>query len=352
MRGVIAIPMLVTAVAVNHTAVVSAHHSRANFQLDKVVEMTGVVTRYNWANPHVYFEMELETGDKWLIEGHSVPGVTGLGWTRDTIKEGDRIRIGANPDSDPDKKFALIQWVLAADGVAYRAFPRVPIPADLVSVAEDADRSGAADGSAVAPSTDFSGVWEVDLRGVDLAIGVFDPPQGLPLTALGQRVLDDYDASENPNFRCVASGLPFTGPYGLRFTRYSDRLIMEKEHQDVRIVVWLDDEAVPSDQPPSHLGLSVGQLVDEHTLIFDTTGFTPAKWGLARGVDSSDQKRIAARFELDDNGRAIDFRYEVTDPVYLTAPMIHTGVLLKHPDREFIDEPCDPGISSLHLTVE
>ena len=63
-------------------------------------------------------------------------------------------------------------------------------------------------------------------------------------------------------------------------------------------------------------------------------------------------KHIKARFELQPRGLAIDFTYEITDPVYLTAPLIRTGVLLKKPDREFIDEPCDPAISSLHLSQE
>lgn len=87
-------------------------------------------------------------------------------------------------------------------------------------------------------------------------------------------------------------------------------------------------------------------------LVFETTRFTPAKWGIARGVDSSDAKRISARFELQPDGRAINFSYEITDSIYLTGPVTRTGVMLKQPDREFIDEPCDPEISSLHLNDE
>jgi len=352
MRSTTTLISLVAVGLVSHVSLVSAHHSRANFQLDNVVEMSGIVTEFKWANPHVYFEMELEDGETWLIEGHSVPGVLGLGWTRDTIKVGDRIRIGANPDLDVDRKFALVQWVVAADGVAYPGFARARIPSELLAVAASADRALRGDGLPVEPSTDFSGVWEVDLRGVNLATGVFDPARGLPLTALGEELLAAYDPRENPNFQCIPSGLPFTGPYGLKFTRYDDRLVMEKEHQDVRISVWLDQAAARLDQPPSHLGLSVGRLEGDDTLVFETTRFTPAKWGLARGVDSSDKKRISARFELQPGGRAINFSYEITDPEYLTAPLVRTGVLLKQPEREFIDEPCDPEISSLHLTDE
>jgi len=74
--------------------------------------------------------------------------------------------------------------------------------------------------------------------------------------------------------------------------------------------------------------------------------------GVSRSVDSSDQKRIKARFELQPDVRSIDFTYRVFDPVYLTEPLVRTGVLLKEVDREFVDEPCDPEISSLHLSQE
>ena len=350
MRSTTALISLAAAGFSLHASLAFAHHSRANFQLDRVVEMTGVVTEFRWANPHVYFEIERDDGETWLIEGHSVPGVLRLGWSRDTVELGDRIRIGVNPDLDADEHFALVQWVLAADGAVYRMFGNAQVPPELNSAAgASAARRG--DASAVVPSTDFSGVWEVDRRGLNLATGVFDPEEGLPLTARGEQVLAAYDPSENPRFQCIPNGLPFTGSYGLKLTRYDDRMVMEKEHEDARITVWLDDAPSPL-PPPSHFGFSVGRFEDERKLVFEATRFTPAKWGISRGVDSSDQKHIAARFELRPDGRAIDFRYEVTDPVYLTAPVIRTGVMLKHPDREFIDEPCDPEVSSLHLSSE
>jgi hypothetical protein len=329
---------------------VSAHHSRANFQLDRLVELTGIVTDVKWANPHVYFEMKLEDGATWLIEGHSVPGALGLGWTRDTLKAGDRIRIGANPERNTEKEFALLQWLLAADGVVYPAFSIRQVPPELLAaVSTDAARRG--DAPPVQPSTDFSGIWEVDLRGVDLVTGVFDPEPGVPLTALGNEQVARFDPDENPRFKCITSGLPFTGPYGLMFTRFDDRLVIEKEHEDVQVTIWLNQPPATL-PPPSHLGLSVGRLEDDDSLVFETTRFTPAKWGISRGVDSSDMKRIAARFDLQPGGLAINFTYEITDPVYLTAPLLRTGTLLKKPDREFIDEPCDPAISSLHLSQE
>ena len=327
----------------------AAHHSRANFQLDNLVEMEGTVTDYKWANPHIYFKIELESGESWLVEGHSVPGALGLGWLRDSIQIGDHVQVSAYPDRNTERNFALVEWAVLADGTVLPAFRRGSLPNELLA---RAGPSPSWRGAPVEPSTDFAGNWRVDLRGRNLRAGGFAPGQGMPLTAEGQQSLDGYDPNENPNFQCVSAGLPFTGPYGLRFDRYEDRLTMEKEHQDVRVTVWLDGSAAPQNAPLGEFGTSVGHLEGENTLVFETTGFLPRKWGVSRGVDSSDQKRIEARFELHPDGSSIDFTYRVFDPVYLTEPLVRTGVLLKEADREFIDEPCDPEISSLHLSQE
>ncbi len=51
---------------------VLAHHSRANFDLETVVSVEGVVTDYNWRNPHVYATMDVvtESGETVVLGGH------------------------------------------------------------------------------------------------------------------------------------------------------------------------------------------------------------------------------------------------------------------------------------------
>ena len=272
-----------------------------------------------------------------------------MGWSRDSIKVGDHIQISAYPDRNTERNFALVEWAVLADGTVLPAFRTISLPDELLA------RAGPAPswrGAPVEPSADFSGNWRVDLRGMNLRTGGFAPGQGMPLTDQAQQSLDGYDSNENPNFQYISAGLPFTGPYGLRFERYDDRLTMEKEHQDVRVTVWLDESTVPQDSPLGEFGISVGHLEGENIMVFEITGFIPGKWGVSRGVDSSDQKRIESRFEMQADGRSINFTYRIFDPAYLTEPLVRTGVLLKEPDREFIDEPCDPEISSLHLTQE
>ena len=334
------------------------HHSRANFQLDNLVEMRGTVTEFNWANPHIYWRMELANGENWLIEGHSIPGVVRLGWARDTIQVGDELLIAAFPDQNTERNFALVEYLVLADGTPLAGFTPNAIPADLRGGGAGAPPgSGRGDSAAdVEPSTDFSGNWRADLRGVNLRTGAFfDPQANLPLTAEGEAVMAAYDESENPSYRCEQGGLPIGGgPYGIRIDRHEDRLAIMGEHTNVgeENAIWLDASAAPQNQPPSRQGLAIGQAEDDRTITFEVTNYVATKWGLDRGLDSSDRKHVSGRMELQADGLAINYSYEITDPVYLTEPLIRNGVLRKEPDREFVNEPCDREISSLHLTLE
>ena len=93
-----------TSLALSGTA--DAHHSRANFQLDNLVEMRGTVTEFNWSYPHIYWRMVMDNGEDWLIEGHNPPGALRLGWTRDTIGVGDELQTAGYPDHDSGREFA------------------------------------------------------------------------------------------------------------------------------------------------------------------------------------------------------------------------------------------------------
>lgn len=97
-----------------------SHHSPAShYELDKSIIVEGKVTRFRLINPHVriYFTVTTETGEAqpWLAEGNAAAILKRRGWTKETLKPGDYIKITGSPARDGGNK---LDWSLIelADG--------------------------------------------------------------------------------------------------------------------------------------------------------------------------------------------------------------------------------------------
>jgi hypothetical protein len=77
---------------------VLAHHSgAAEFDVTKGIELTGVITKVEWTNPHAHFYMDVTdaTGRvaNWNLELASPNVLVRTGWTRHSLKEGDKVSV-------------------------------------------------------------------------------------------------------------------------------------------------------------------------------------------------------------------------------------------------------------------
>jgi hypothetical protein len=77
----------------------SAHHAfTAEYDITKPVTVTGTVTRLDWANPHshLYLEGKDDKGGgsaTWSFELGGPLMLGHLGWTRDSVKPGDHVKV-------------------------------------------------------------------------------------------------------------------------------------------------------------------------------------------------------------------------------------------------------------------
>jgi hypothetical protein len=78
------------------TVPVVAHHSTASYDLVHGTVLDGVVAGFVWENPHVHILLDLTNEDAiehWTIELESPSILLRLGWTKDTLKQEDRILV-------------------------------------------------------------------------------------------------------------------------------------------------------------------------------------------------------------------------------------------------------------------
>jgi len=78
-----------------------AHHSQSEYDLRGKVEVEGAVTKVEWRSPHawIYVDVVSDTGEKvnWSFELPSPVTLMRRGWTRDSVKPGDRVTVTGAP---------------------------------------------------------------------------------------------------------------------------------------------------------------------------------------------------------------------------------------------------------------
>ena|SRR5579871_617027 len=82
-----------------------AHHAfSGEFDENKPITLEGVVTRIEWENPHVHYYVDVSGPDglvvNWACETGGPTRLMRRGWTRDTLKPGDKVIVHGFPAKD------------------------------------------------------------------------------------------------------------------------------------------------------------------------------------------------------------------------------------------------------------
>ncbi|MBN1238166.1 MAG: hypothetical protein JXB36_06675 [Gammaproteobacteria bacterium] len=97
----------------------AAHHSfAAEFDADQPIELTGVVTKVEWMNPHTFFYIDVQNEDGeyevWALELGSPNGLARRGWKRDSLNIGDVVTVSGARARDGSLKGNARSVVLAS----------------------------------------------------------------------------------------------------------------------------------------------------------------------------------------------------------------------------------------------
>ena len=76
----------------------TAHHSfAAEFDINRPIQLEGVVTRMEFSNPHSWLHIEITTEDgekqEWAVEGGAPNALVRRGWNRNSIPAGTPVRV-------------------------------------------------------------------------------------------------------------------------------------------------------------------------------------------------------------------------------------------------------------------
>ena len=317
-------------------ATAGAHHGSAPFDTDSTVTVEGVVTRFDYRNPHgfLYLRSTSPSGEPIEVTVETVgSSLRSHGFGPDSLTAGEEVILVMNPSHRSPYEWGLGVQATKADGTV------VPLSVRFAR---------ALDQRSTGTTTTLAGVWVP--RGEDFFRFVFARREW-PLTEAGARLRDAFDIKDSPQGRCEAIPPPTLMLYGSIdvVEVFDDRVLIHSDWLDAERIIYTDGRSPAPDQARSVNGYSVGHWEDG-ALIVETTHYTDNNSGLAQGMPSGPRKRLAERFELVEDGAGLHYSYTLEDPDYLVGAVSGESIWDYRPDLSPDPVPCDLESAGRYLT--
>jgi hypothetical protein len=341
-----------------------AHHElRAEFDEQKPVTLRGIVTRFDWNNPHalLYVDVMDASGEavNWAVEWASPLDLRKAGWTRDALKAGDSVTVDGWPARDGSKLASGRTVVLAsgkrlteapeAEAVSTRGpvkpTPRWPDGHPRLGVVPG-EKGYWASPSASSLVETTAGKIRMDNNGLlaNLAdAGKVAPfqPWAKGLYEYRQRTL----LKDDPMLSCLPPGGPrmFQVAHGVQFLEQPERrriFVMSGGGNRNWRLIYLDGRKLPNseDVTPTYFGYSSGHW-DGDTLVVESTAFVERFWFSNGGLPHTESLRLTEKFSRPDFNT---LRYEVlvNDPGTYTRPWSSVWTLRWVADQDIQEYFC------------
>ncbi len=374
-RLICMIKMSMVGAGVLAAAAASAHHGFGNFAMDEDIEVTGVITRLDFVNPHSWVHFDVTNADgtrtEHRCELRSATTLRRSGWTTDMFPAGMQITIQGSPDRR-ETNACYISTITFGDGSSLDRYGQ-RIEA-TVSVARSAllpngdpniagdwaqeqrvmtDPKGR-DGTLVPLSEvanfDVGGVPEgqseipgargTEQAAVPRASGALPPANTVvALTEAGRVALQQFIATPRAVLACATGSIlsDWGGEPVNRITQSANTLTLQYGFLGLERTIHLDIAEHPAVLTPSRAGHSIGRW-ENAVLIVDTTGFLP---GRLRGVTPhSDQLHVIERFTLDPVTLTLTREYTAEDPLFFTEAYTASDALVPS-SVPYSPEPCE-----------
>jgi hypothetical protein len=317
----------------------SAHHSAALFDTSKQVAVDGIVTKYDWRNPHVYMSIRTTDASGTAVDQEVEAGASSvllpLGLKPDSVAIGERVTVRGNPSKQGAGHMVLGRELVKADGSV--------LPLNIGSAA-----------SRVAPrdvsATSIAGTW-FPRREQFFAFG--GAGGRWTLTDKGRAAAAAFDGRQSAHADCI----PVTAPTLMLYPVTSvvelgtDIVKFHVDWMSSERVVYLDGRGHPENGAPSLHGHSIGHW-EGGTLVVDTTQFGEHKQGNSMSLPSGLRKHVVERLALSDDHKHLKYEVVLEDPDYLAAPVTYSAEWDYRPDLAPTGLPCDLDVARRFLTQQ
>jgi hypothetical protein len=322
----------------------SAHHElRAEFDEHKPVTLRGIVTRFDWNNPHalLYVDVKNASGEavNWAVEWASPIELRIAGWSRDTIHVGDAVTIDGWLARDGSKLTSGRTIVLASgkkltdapdtEATAARGqakptprwpdgHPRLGVVPGETGYWSNPSASSLVETTAGKIRMDKDGLL-ANLNDAD-KVAPFQP-WAKGLYEYRQRTL----LKDDPMLSCLPPGGPriFQVAHGIQFLEQPERkrlFVMSGGGNRNWRLINLDGRALPNseDVTPTYFGYTSGHW-DGDTLVVESTAFVERFWFSNGGLPHTEALHLTERFSRPDFN-TLRYEVRVDDPGTYTRP--------------------------------
>ena len=296
------------------------HHSRAEFA-DDVAEIEGEIAEIAWRNPHPVLTLSVtnDAGEEELWEVESWSSANSLarkGVVGDVFEVGQSVKAavrlsGRRPGTFLGESIDLGNGTQAVLRPGYDpVFPGLAVLGSDTTALVSASASGAS-----GRDLGLFRVWS--------NVDGFEGPEELPLTAAAIAGLEGYDElTDHPMWNCDPMGMPVAMDTGspVEFIDRGGEIHMRLEQSDALRVIHLNSDVDPASQPASTMGYSAGRW-EGNTLIV-TTRNSNFPYLNDDGAPKSENMQIDERFTLGTDGNTLSWEATLTDPEYLSHPVV------------------------------
>jgi hypothetical protein len=365
-------------------AVTFAHHGIGNFDHNKDVDITGVITDVAFINPHswIYLDVMSEDGTvaAWRCEMRAATVLRRSGWSADLFSKGTRVHISGSPErTEPNTCY--LNTATLEDGTSLDRYGQVtqsdPLPpprrlarlpsgvpnldgywaAEQVVMTDPRGKEGALlpldvvqqlePGELPPGAVPFPGSRGTPESLVDGAIerqGFVRVPEPVTPTELGRRMSDQLSSMTlvERMLSCrpdnILFDLSFEGHVN-RIEQTDDEIRMTYGFMDIERTIYLNLNEHPDDIEPSFAGHSIGRW-EGSTLVVDTVAFTPGYISRVSDLMYGEDFHVVEQFTLDPGGMTLTREYVATDPAYFVGELTGRDVM-KIADIPYQPYACD-----------